>query len=426
MPQNFYEIMLERGFVEWCSHPEELGRKMLAEPVTGYVGFDPSADSLHVGNMVPIMGLAWLQKLGHRPIALAGGGTGLIGDPSGKTKERQLLSEERVMHNAECIKKQLMHFLDFDCGSCSAIMANNHDWLSKIGFIEFLRDTGKYFPVSFLTNRDYVRSRIEDPDKSITFTELSYILLQAYDFDHMYKELGCSLQMGGNDQQVNIIGGIDLIRKRSGGQGYGITFSLLLTASGEKFGKSEEGAVYLDPAKTSPYKFYQFWINTDDRDISKLHRIYSFSALDEIASVIDSHEKRPELREAQKKLAWEMTVRVHGADVAARVKEASGILFGETDLRAASAETFETLSAEIPFVNIESPLPMPLVDALVTSGGCSSKGEARRKIAEGGIYVNGERERDDKREIASADLLSGGYVQLRVGKKDFRLIRFNG
>lgn len=426
MPQNFYEIMSNRGFVEWCSHPEELGQKMLSESVTGYVGFDPSADSLHVGNMVPIMGLAWLQKLGHRPIALAGGGTGLIGDPSGKTKERQLLSEERVMHNVECIKKQLMHFLDFDCGSCSAVMANNYDWLSKIGFIEFLRDTGKFFPVSFLTNREYVRSRIEDPDKSITFTELSYILLQAYDFDHMYKELGCSLQMGGNDQQVNIIGGIDLIRKRSGGQGYGITFSLLLTASGEKFGKSEDGAVYLDPAKTSPYKFYQFWINTDDRDIAKLHRIYSFGSLDDICSIIESHEKRPELREAQKKLAWEMTERVHGADVAARVREASGILFGETDVRAASAETFDTLSAEIPFVNIESPLPFPLVDALITSGGCASKGEARRKIAEGGIYLNGERQHDDKSRITSDDLLSGGYIQLRVGKKDFRLVRFNG
>ena len=276
---------------------------MLNESITGYVGFDPSADSLHVGNMVPIMGLAWLQKLGHKPIALAGGGTGLIGDPSGKTKERQLLSREKVEYNVKCIEKQLQRFLDFDCGPSSAVMANNYDWLSKIGFIEFLRDTGKYFPVSFLTNREYVRSRIEDPDRTISYTELSYILLQAHDFDHMYNTMGCSLQMGGNDQQVNIIGGIDLIRKRSGGQGYGITFSLLLTASGAKFGKSEEGAVYLDPAKTSPYKFYQFWINTDDRDVEKLHRIYSFASLDEIAEVVGEHEKHPELRIAQKKLA---------------------------------------------------------------------------------------------------------------------------
>ncbi len=425
MPQNLYEVLSKRGFVEWCSHPEELGEKMKKEVVTGYVGFDPSADSLHVGNMVPIMGLAWLQRCGHRPISLAGGGTGLIGDPSGKTKERQLLSVEKVAYNAECIKKQLAQFLDFDCGATSAFMPNNYDWLSKIGFIEFLRDTGKYFPVNVLINREYVRSRIDDPEKSITYTELSYILLQAYDFDYMFKEFGCSLQMGGNDQQGNIIGGIDLIRKRQGGQGYGMTFSLLLTASGQKFGKSEEGAVYLDPKKTSPYKFYQFWVNTDDRDIEKLHRIYSFAELGEVASVVAEHEKRPELREAQKKLAREMTERVHGREIAARVRDASRVLFGETDVRAATAEMLDTLAAEIPTGDVVTPLPLPLTDGLVASGGLSSKGEARRKIKEGAIYVNGEKKQDEGYQITSDDLLPGGYVQIRVGKKDFRLLRFN-
>ncbi len=425
MPQNFYDIMTKRGFVEWCSHPEELGQKMEREVVTGYVGFDPSADSLHVGNMVPIMGLAWLQRLGHRPIALAGGGTGLIGDPSGKTKERQLLSPEKVQYNVECIKAQLARFLDFDCGANSALMLNNYDWLTKIGFIEFLRDTGKYFPVSFLTNREYVRSRIEDPDKSITYTELSYILMQAHDFDHMYNAVGCTLQMGGNDQQVNIIGGIDLIRKRSGGQGYGITFSLLLTASGEKFGKSEEGAVYLDPRRTTPYKFYQFWVNTDDRDIERLHKIYSFDSLDDIRNVIASHAAHPERREAQRKLAWEMTERVHGRDTAARVRDASAVLFGETDVRSASAELLDTLAAEIPTADVAAPLPLPLIDGLVAAGGVASKGEARRKIKEGGVYLNGERQTDEARQIGADDLLPGGYAQLRVGKKDFRLIRFN-
>jgi tyrosyl-tRNA synthetase len=425
MPQNFYDIMSRRGFVEWCSHPEELGEKMLRETVTGYVGFDPSADSLHVGNMVPIMGLAWLQKLGHRPIALAGGGTGLIGDPSGKTKERQLLSVEQVEHNVGCIKGQLERFLDFDCGSSSAVMANNYDWLSKINFIEFLRDTGKYFPVSFLINREYVRSRIDDPEKTITYTELSYLLMQAHDFDHLYGAMGCSLQMGGNDQQVNIIGGIDLIRKRSGGQGYGITFSLLLTAAGQKFGKSEEGAVYLDPKKTSPYKFYQFWINADDRDIERLHKIYSFAGLDEISEVMAAHERRPELREPQKRLAWEVTARVHGEETAARVRDASKILFGEADVRSASAELLDTLASEIPTADIQSLPPYPLLDGLVASGGVASKGEARRKIREGGIYLNGEKQNDETRQIASCDLLSGGYVQIRVGKRDFRLLRFN-
>ena len=425
MPQNFYEIMSKRGFVEWCSNPAELGGMMEREAVTGYVGFDPSADSLHVGNMVPIMGLAWLQRLGHKPIALAGGGTGLIGDPSGKTKERQLLSVDRVAHNVECIKKQLSKFLDFDCGATSAIMPNNYDWLSKISFIDFLRDTGKYFPVNALINREYVRSRIDDPEKGITYTELSYILLQAYDLDHMFNALGCSLQMGGNDQQGNIIGGIDLIRRRSGGQAYGLTFQLLLTAAGTKFGKSEEGAVYLDPQKTSPYKFYQFWINTDDRDIERLHRIYSFEGLEAIAELAARHSSHPERREAQKQLAREMTVRVHGQDTASRVMDASAVLFGERDVKSADAALLDTLAAEIPTADAVSPLPMPITDGLVASGGVSSKGEARRKIREGGIYLNGERVTDEAKAITAGDLLPGGYAQIRVGKKDFRLLRFN-
>jgi tyrosyl-tRNA synthetase len=336
-----------------------------------------------------------------------------------------MLSAEQVAHNVECIKKQLALFLDFDCGANSAILANNYDWLSKINFIEFLRDTGKYFPVSFLINREYVRNRIDDPEKTITFTELAYLLLQAHDFDHMYNALGCSLQMGGNDQQVNIIGGIDLIHKRSAGQAYGITFSLLLAANGQKFGKSEEGAVYLDPKKTSPYKFYQFWVNTDDRDIAKLHRMYSFSPLDEIAALMASHERSPERREAQRLLAWEMTRRVHGQDAAERARGASAVLFGETDVRSAPPEALDTLADEIPTGRVESPLPYPLVDGLVASGGCSSKGEARRKIKEGGIYLNGERVSDEKREITSDDVLPGGYVQVRIGKRDFRLLKIN-
>jgi tyrosyl-tRNA synthetase len=417
--------MSRRGFVEWCSDASELGQKMERETVAGYVGFDPSADSLHVGNMVPIMGLAWLQKLGHRPIALAGGGTGLIGDPSGKTKERQLLSEERVVHNVQCIKKQLAKFLDFDCGDTSAIMPNNHDWLSKISFIEFLRDTGKFFPVNVLINREYVRSRIDDPEKSITYTELSYILLQAYDFDHLYREFGCALQMGGNDQQGNIIGGIDLIRKRDGGQAYGLTFPLLLTAAGTKFGKSEEGAVYLDPDKTSPYKFYQFWINTDDRDIDRLHRMYSFESLEFIDDLMKRHAEHPERREAQKLLAWNMTARVHGDETAARVRDASAVLFGERDARSSDSSLLDTLAAEIPTADVAAPLPLPLVDCLLASGGVSSKGEARRKIREGGIYINGERAIDESRVLNADDLLRGGYIQVRIGKKDFRLLRFN-
>ena len=422
MLENAVKVLTERGFVEWCSHFDELGDKMAQEMITGYVGFDPSADSLHVGNMVPIMGLAWLQKLGHQPVALAGGGTGMIGDPSGKTKERSLLTEEKVQDNVNKIKKQLAHFLDFDSKENPALLLNNIDWLGEQGHIEFLRDTGKYFPVSFLINREYVRSRIEDPDKSITYTELSYILLQAFDFNYMYKKYNCTLQMGGNDQQVNIIAGMDLIRKKSGGQGYGMTFPLLLTASGQKFGKSEEGAVYLSPERTSPYKFYQFWINTEDADVEKLYRMFTFLSLEEIAAILEAHNQHPEKREAQKQLAWDVTVRVHGEEIADRVKKASAVLFGEMPVKEASKELLDTLSAEIPFTVMESPLPLPLVDALVAVGSCPSKGEARRKVKEGAVYVNGVREQAD--ELTAENLLPGGYVQLRLGKKDFRLIRF--
>ena len=426
MHSNALKVLKERGFVEWSSHNEELDEHFLNNMVTGYIGFDPSADSLHVGNLVAIMGLAWMQRLGHRPIALAGGGTGRIGDPSGKSAERNLLSEEQISYNVERIAKQLEHFLDFNCGENSALLVNNNEWLKKLNYIEFLRDIGKYFSVSFLVNRDYVRSRVVDPDKSITYTELSYILLQAYDFNHMYNELNCTLQMGGNDQQVNIIAGMDLARKKSGGQCYGITFPLLLNAQGQKFGKSESGAVYLSPHRTSIYKFYQFWINVDDSDLEKLYKLFTFMELDEIRAIIEEHNKNPHLRVAQKKLAWDLTCRVHGEDAAKRAKDASAILFGEMDIREADAELLDTLSAEIPFAEADSIIGGPITDLLVLSGGCASKGEAKRKIKEGGVYLNGVKVTEESKQISSEDLLNGGYVQLRVGKKDFRLVKFRG
>ena len=421
---NALNVLKERGFVEWSSHNEELEEHFMKSMVTGYIGFDPSADSLHVGNLVAIMGLAWMQRLGHRPIALAGGGTGRIGDPSGKSAERNLLSEEEISYNVSRIAKQLEHFLDFNCGENSAILVNNNEWLKKLNYIEFLRDIGKYFSVSFLVNRDYVRNRVLDPDKSITYTELSYILLQAYDFNHMYNELNCTLQMGGNDQQVNIIAGMDLARKKSGGQCYGITFPLLLNAQGQKFGKSESGAVYLSTHRTSIYKFYQFWINVDDSDLEKLYKLFTFMELDEISAIIEDHNKNPHLRVAQKKLALDLTCRVHGEDAAKRAKDASAILFGEMDIREADAELLGTLSAEIPFAETRSTIGGPITDLLVLSGGCASKGEAKRKIKEGGVYLNGDKVTEETRQLSSEDLLSGGYVQLRVGKKDFRLVKF--
>lgn len=421
---NALEVLKERGFVEWSSHNEELEEHFINNMVTGYIGFDPSADSLHVGNLVAIMGLAWMQRLGHRPIALAGGGTGRIGDPSGKSSERNLLSEDQIIYNVEHIAKQLKHFLDFDCGENSALLLNNNDWLKKLNYIEFLRDIGKYFSVSFLVNRDYVRSRVVDPDKSITYTELSYILLQAYDFNQMFNDIGCTLQMGGNDQQVNIIAGMDLTRKKSGGQCYGITFPLLLNSQGQKFGKSESGAVYLSPHRTSIYKFYQFWINVDDSDLEKLYKLFTFMELDEISAIITEHTTDPHLRKAQKKLAWDLTCRVHGEAAAKKVRDASALLFGEMDIRDADTELLETLSAEIPFAETDSKKDGPLTDLLLLSGGCTSKGEAKRKIKEGGVYLNGAKITDEAKQILPEDILEGGYVQLRVGKKDFRLVRF--
>lgn len=424
MYANVLKVLRERGFVEWSSHNEELEGHFTDNMVTGYIGFDPSADSLHVGNLVAIMGLAWLQYLGHRPIALAGGGTGRIGDPSGKSAERTLLSEEQIEYNVICIAEQLKHFLNFDCGENSAIIVNNNDWLKKENLIEFLRDTGKFFTVSFLVNREYVRSRVLDPDKSITYTELSYILLQAFDYNHLYNEYGCTLQMGGNDQQVNIIAGMDLARKKSGGQCYGITFPLLLNAQGQKFGKSESGAIYLSPERTSIYKFYQFWINVDDSDLEKLYKLFTFMDLEDIADIIAEHNKNPHLRMAQKKLAWDLTCRVHGEEAAQRVRDASAVLFGEMHIHEAKADLLDTLFAEIPSAKIEGRAEGSLTDLLVASGGCTSKSDAKRMIKAGGVYMNGVKVSDEARQISPEDLLAGGYIQLRVGKKDFRLVKF--
>lgn len=423
---NALKVLRERGFVEWSSHNEELEDHFINNMVSAYIGFDPSANSLHVGNLLAIMGLAWLQKLGHKPIALAGGGTGRIGDPSGKSAERNLLSEETIAHNVSCIAKQLKQFLDFDCGENSALVVNNNDWLRDLKYIEFLRDIGKFFSVSFLVNRDYVRSRVMDPDKSITYAELSYILLQAYDFDHLYNNYSCTLQMGGNDQQVNIMGGMDLARKKSRGQCYGITFPLLLNSQGQKFGKSESGAVYLSPERTSIYKFYQFWINADDSDLKNLYRFFTFIDMDEIDAILEEHGKEPHLRQGQKKLAWDVTSRVHGEEATKRVRDASAVLFGDIAISDAGRELLDTLAAEIPLTEIAGKADCPITDILVTSGACKSKGEAKRKIKEGGVYVNGDKITEEARTLTADDLLDGSYVQLRVGKKDFRLIRFQG
>ena len=424
---NAFEILKERGYFEWCTNEERLAQVMNAEMVTAYVGFDPTADSLHVGHLIPLMALGWLQRTGHRPIALAGGGTGLIGDPSGKSKERNLITLEAVQHNIEGVKVQLKKFLDFDCGKNSALLLNNYDWLSKISFLEVLHDVGKYFSINNLIAREYIKSRLEDPEKGISYTEFSYVLLQAMDFKYLNEHYDCKLQMGGNDQQGNLLAGSDYIRRTTGNEVFGLTQPLLLTSSGTKFGKTEAGAVWLDATKTSPYKFYQFWFNTDDRDVEKLLKLYTFISIDEIKNLIAEHNSAPEKRIAQKRLAFEVTKTVHGEETAKSVITASEILFNpKIDFGNVSDETCEMLKTEVPYSKLENiNFPASAVNILSASGACESNGDAKRSIRQGGVSINGVKISDEKAEINREMLINGKYLFLRVGRKKFNMAEFN-
>lgn len=422
MEQNALDTLRERGFIDWTTDEEGVRKLFASGMVTAYVGFDPTADSLHVGHLIPLMGLAWLQKLGHRPIVVAGGGTGMIGDPSMKSAERKLLTMEQITHNVECVKKQLAHFVDFNCGENSAILVNNYDWLSAMNFLEFLRDVGKYFTINKMIAKEHVRSRIEDPTKSLSFTEFAYSLLQAYDFYYLYTHYNCRIQMGGNDQQGNITSGIDYIRKHEeGALVYGGTNPLLLTSAGHKFGKTESGAVWLDPARTSPYQFYQFWVNTEDATVEKALRYFTFLPTSEITEIVVRHMQHPEKREAQRALAYEITKIVHGQHAADSAKRASEILFGASftpeDL---TEEMLHILAAETPCGKV-SGLPRPLPEVLAEVGACKSRGEAKRLIASGGISVNGVRA-TDKTTLSNDDILCGYYALVRIGRKKYYMI----
>ncbi|MBQ9528339.1 MAG: tyrosine--tRNA ligase [Fretibacterium sp.] len=423
MSWNAFDVLKERGYFEWCTAEDRLREVMSSEMVTAYVGFDPTADSLHVGHLIPLMALGWLQKSGHRPIALAGGGTGLIGDPSGKSKERNLITLEAVQHNVEGVRKQLARFLDFDCGPNSALLLNNYDWLSKMSFLDVLHDVGKYFSINNLIAREYIKSRLEDPEKGISYTEFSYVLLQAIDFKYLYEHYNCKLQMGGNDQQGNLLAGSEYIRKTNGAEVFGLTQPLLLTASGTKFGKTEAGAVWLDAARTSPYQFYQFWVNTDDRDVKRLLKLYTFLPLDEIDGLMRDHNAQPEKRIAQRRLAFEVTKTVHGTAAADSVVKAAAILFDpNVDLSNVSEETCQTLKGEVPFSELRLPLPAGLLDVLTAANVCESRGEAKRAIRQGGVSVNGVRVSDEGASVESSQLRCGRYLFVRVGRKNFHLI----
>jgi len=407
-----------RGFLHGAT--PGLADRLATGPVTAYVGFDPTADSLHVGNLVPVMGLAWLQRTGGTPVALVGGGTGLVGDPSGKRSERPMLTQAQVDANAGAIRAQLERFLSFS-GTNAARVMDNADWLRGLNLLEFLRDTGKHFTVNYMLQKDSVKSRM---DSGISFTEFTYMLVQAYDFWHLNQSTNVELQMGGSDQWGNITAGIELIGRREQKQAHGLVFPLLTTAAGNKFGKSEDGNVWLDPGKTSPYKFYQFWLNTDDRDVAGWLKLFTFMELDDIESLLVQQARDPGKRVAQRRLALEVTSRVHGADVAERVIAASAILFGGEPLVATTADVLEVLEGEVPVSSLalaELSKGLPLVDALVLAGLASSKADAKRGVEQKGFSINGQ-PATPGRSLSEEDLLAGRYVVLQKGKKNYAML----
>ena len=411
-----------RGMV--YQHTDGLAAALATDSVSAYAGFDPTADSLHVGHLVPVMGLAHLQRSGHRPIALVGGGTGMIGDPSGKTSERQLVSEEEIEKNSRAIEKQLRRFLDFGTASQvprnSALMRDNAAWLRPLKAVEFMRDVGKHFTVNYMLAKDSVQSRIEG---GISFTEFSYMLLQAYDFLELHRREGVTLQIGGSDQWGNITAGLELIRRVTGKTAHALTMPLVTTASGTKFGKTEAGAVWLDAARTSPYKFYQYWINVDDRDVGKYLRLFTLMPRAEIEALDKLLVSAPEKREAQQALARDMTARVHGEDAGRVAEEVSRVLFGKAEPTSLTEPVLRALSEEVPFA--ESRKAPGLLDALVTLKLAASKGAARRLVEQGGVYLNGQRAAADT-DLGSAKPLAGRYHLLRKGAREYGLVRVGG
>ena len=407
---DLLSTLTARGFVQDAT--PGLAERLSKGRVTAYVGFDPTADSLHVGSLVPVMGLAWLQRHGHTPIALVGGGTGMVGDPSGKREERPVMTLEQIDRNARSLARQLTPFLSFE-GANAARMRNNADWLRGIALMEFLRDTGKHFTLSYMLQKESVRSRME---VGITYTEFSYMLIQAYDFWHLYRTEQCEVQMGGSDQWGNITAGNELIGRREGAQAHGLVSPLMTTASGGKFGKSEGGNVWLDPERTSPYQFYQFWVNTDDRDVERYLKLFTFLRLDQIASAMAEHGKDPGSRTAQRLLAREVTATVHGVEAAEQAVRASEALFsGQLDLEALPDMPTRAVARD-------EVLERPILEALLASGLASSKADARRGIEGRGFYLNGQAiERVDA--MLRPDDLHGPaeepFVILRKGKKNY-------
>ena len=423
---SILEELKWRGLVADCTDAPELTKKISA-PITLYCGFDPTADSLHVGNLVPLLALRRFQLLDHHPIAVAGGATGMIGDPSGKTQERQLLTPEVLSRNISSVKEQLKRLLDFDAKQNPARLVDNASWTANVSYLDFLRDIGKYFSVNQMVAKESVRARMEDREAGISYTEFSYMLLQAFDFLKLCEQYGCELQIGGSDQWGNITAGIDLIRKKLGKAAYGLTLPLITNADGTKFGKTEAGAIWLDPKRTSVYKFYQFWINTDDRDVIRYLKYFTFLSQDEIGALEKKHAEDPGARIPHKKLAREMTILIHGEAEMINADIASKVLFGDNvDLVNSKTNIFYCLIGEVPTKEIEKSklggAGLPLAELLVHSGLCSSKGQARKDIEGGGVNVNNVREPNIQRAVTSNDLLFGKHILLRKGKKNYVVV----
>ena len=395
---------------------------LAAGSVTGYIGFDPTAPSLHVGSLLPVMALARMQRAGHSPIAIVGGGTGLIGDPSGKSQERALLTPDQVEAHLAGIRAQLERFLDFDAPANPARIVNNADWLAAIDLMSFLRDVGKHFTINVMLGKESVKRRIESED-GISFTEFSYLLLQAYDFLVLFDRYRCTLQMGGSDQWGNITAGCDLIRKLRAVKAHGLVLPLVTTSAGVKFGKTEAGAVWLDPARTSPFHFYQFWLNTDDRDVIKYLKFFTFLPQETIASLAQAVSDAPEGREAQRTLAREVTTLVHGSDQVARAERAAAVLFDE---RVTEADVDDVLMvfADAPSTELAFPADgMSLVEMLATVKLAASRSEATRLVKSGGVYVNNVRATDERARLRVADAIGGQVILLRKGRKDQHLVK---
>ncbi len=416
-----------RGLIHQTTADDVLPSWLSAGSRTVYAGFDPTADSLHVGSLLPLMMLRRFQKAGHKPIAIAGGATGMIGDPSGKSAERNLQTPEQLEKNLAGIEVQMRQLLDFESGDNSAILVNNNDWMSQFSYVEFLRDVGKNFPVNVMLAKDSVKSRLGG-DAGMSYTEFSYMLLQAYDFVHLNREYGCELQIGGSDQWGNVTAGIDLGRRMLSAQLYGMTCPLLTKTDGSKMGKTESGAVWLAPERTSPYQFYQYWLNVADEDSGKCLRFLTELSHEEISALDRSRDSEPQKRESQKKLAEELTRLIHGESGLAAAQQATEVFFGAEIENLSDSELGQIFqdvpNSELPCSELDGE-GLDLIDAIVKSGLAKSKGDARRSIAQGGIYVNNRRVDDVNYRLTRADLASESVIVLRSGKRKYALLRFS-